>query len=246
MGYYTEDIAVVPFRLLCHAISPTMPRPAAWIVAALIRIAGKFGLRLPPTHGVGFVGSETQVEPSELPPPAIALWAPILEQLRDLGFQPLKCEIAATVGTKLLCSTVLLDSPGETLAILEWTRMPTANGMEENTPLELNSYCDGQPDIVTGVVRKIDVPMSEMLKIDSVEMISLANNRPLAERYAAHQQRCVGKKVLRLTEESALRVVRERGKLRLQEVMDWGFVRELKPAEIERLRGVDLTELNKF
>jgi hypothetical protein len=192
------------------------------------------------------VGSATQVDPSALPAPAIARWAPILEQLRDLGFQPLKCETADTVGAKLQCSTVLLDPPGETLAILEWIRMPAANGMEENTPLELNSYCDGEPDIVTGVVRKIDVAMSEMLNIDSVDLISLENNRPLAEHYATHQQRCVGKKLVRLTEENALRVVSERAQRRQQEVMDWGFLRELKPEEIERLRAVDLTELHKF
>ncbi len=246
MQYYAEDTSAVPFRLLCVALKPMMPWPAAWLVAVLIRLGGKLGFRLPLTYGVGYPDTETEIDPQELPPGAISLWAPILEQLRDLGFQPLKCERMATVGTKLHCSTVLLNQPGNTTAILEWTRMMGAKGIEENTPLEFNSYVDDAPDVVTGVVRKVDVPMSEMLQLESVEMISLENNRPLAESYQQHRQRCEGRHVLRLSEENALQVVRDRGQQRFEALLESGILCELSSAEVDRLREMDLTELHAF
>lgn len=244
--YYSEDTAKIPFKFLVHAISPMMPKPFAWITAGVIRIMGKFGKGLPPSHGTGFPDTEKVVGPEDLPAPAIARWAPLLEQLKDLGFEPLKSEIAATVGVKLSCSTTLLDAPGTTVASLVWTRMNAANGMEEITPLELNSYRDDAPDIVTGVTRKIDVPMAEMLQLDSVEMISFDDTRPLAQRYQEHQDRCQGKRVMQLNHDTALRVIRERAQQRFEGLMQQGLIRELRPEEIERLRQVDLTELHKF
>lgn len=244
--YYTEDTKNIPFRFLVHAISPMMPKPLAWVVAGTIRLFGKFGKGLPPAYGSGFPGSERVGEPGDLPASAIARWAPILEQLKDLDFEPLKCAISDTVGVKMNCSTLLLDPPGTTIAILEWSRINAANGIEEVTPLEFNSYRDDAPDIVTGVVRKIDVPMSEMLEIDSVEMISLEDNRPLAQRYQEHRDRCQGKRVLQMTFDKALEVARERAEKRFDQLLETGIIRELKPAEIEKLRHADLTELHNY
>ncbi len=244
--YFGEDTSKVPFKFLVHAISPMMPKPLAWLVAAVIRIMGKFGKGLPPAHGMGFPGTETVVGPEDIPAPAIARWAPLLEQLKDLGFEPLKCAISKSVGVKLNCSTTLLDDSGTTVAILDWSRMNAANGMEEITPLEFNSYRDDAPDIVTGVTRKIDVPMAEMLQLDSVELISLENNRPLAQRYQEHRDRCQGKRVMQLNYDSALQVVKERAQQRFEGMLQWGYLRELMPEEIDRLRQADLTELKNF
>lgn len=223
-----------------------MPKPAAWIVAALIRIAGKFGKGLPPSHGVGFPGTEKIVGPEELPAPAIARWAPALEQLRDLGFEPLKCEIAQTVGTKLNCSTTLIDELGTTTAVLEWSRMKGAKGMEEVTPLELNSYREDNPDIVTAVVRKTDIAMSEMVNIDSVDMISLENSHPIAQRYQEHLDRCQGKSVKGLTLDEALAFIHDRAEKRFAALLETGIIRELQPKEIECLSEADTTELRSF
>lgn len=241
--YYSIEISQVPFRYLCHAIGATMPRPVAWLIAAMIRLGSKVGLRLPPTYGDAFPGEEHLIDPQQLPPQAIARWAPLLEQLRDLGFEPLKTEHVPTVGGKLHYSTVLLDRPGTTMATLEWTRTSMGESFEEDVPLELNSYCDQGHDVVTGIVRKRDVPMAEVLQLDFVDMISVENNRPLAQRYREHQERQQGRRILQLTAEEALPVMRQRGEQRFNSLLAQGLLRELTAAEVEKLSQVDQSGL---
>ncbi len=244
--YYSDDSARMPFGILVKSISSQVPQPWAWLVAAEIRIRCMFGKKRRPPYGVGFPGTERVVSPSDLPAPAIARWAPILEQLRDLGFEQLKCEIAQIVGVKLSCSVTLLDRPGSTVAILEWSRLNGPGGMVEITPLELDSYREDAPDIVTGVVRKIHVPTAGMIKLDSVEMINLDNTRPLAQRYQEHRNRCQGKTVKQLTINGALEIIRDRAQTRFDGLLKSGILRELNPQEIEELRQADLTELKNF
>ncbi|MEM8944088.1 MAG: hypothetical protein AAGD11_02815 [Planctomycetota bacterium] len=244
--YYSENISKIPLPMLVQALAATMPRWIAWVLAIVVRTVDRFGKGLPPSHGVGFVGTEKVVGVDAIPAPAIARWAPLLEQLRDLGFEPIKCELAETVGTKLNCSTTLLDKLGTTTAIVEWSRMKGSAGMEEITPIELNSYRENAADIVTGIVRKIDVPMASMFEVDGVDMISLENNCPLAQRYQEHRDRCHDRQLMRLDTESALKVVHDRAQRRFAALLKTGFLRELTAEEITELRNADLTELYDF
>ncbi len=155
--YYVEELTAVPFGTMRRSLATAVPEPVAFALAAFFRMRGLLGWPLKPTHAVGGVGSELVVEADGLPPRAVSRWAPIIEQLRDLGFSPLKCSLGDVIGAKEQASIVLLDEPGSTIATLEWIRMRGGEGVAEKTPLEFNSYADRDPEIMTGFVPREDL-----------------------------------------------------------------------------------------
>lgn len=241
--YYTENLAKIRYKHLKQALAPTAG-PLAGLMAGGLRLAFMAGVRLPAAHGDGFPGSERTIDPAELPSAAVAKWAPILEQLRDLGFEPLRTCQDQTVGAKLHFGTTLYNPTGNAVAILEWTRMAGAGGFEENTPLELNAYIDGGPDIVTGVVRRQDIAMADLVQIESAEIVSFDNRRPLGELYAQHRERCAGKDVIAVGEENVEALVDARARQRFDELLQSGLLRELSPDEVKRLAAADVGELH--
>ncbi|TWT78213.1 hypothetical protein Pla123a_10030 [Posidoniimonas polymericola] len=240
--YYAEDISKVPYKLLRGALAKQLGIVAG-PVAFAFRLAGRFGLRLPPNCGVGFPGTDVEVDPSELPAAAVAKWAPLLEQLADLGFEPLRVRKSRVVGMKLQYAATLYQPRHGCVAILEWMRMQGAEGLEENTPLEFDSYCERGPDVMTGMVRREDVPLGAMFQLADVEIENHDNRGPLAERLARHRERCRGRDVIPLHADNVGPLIDDRANRRFGALMESGLLRELSEQEVERLRSIDTTGL---
>ena len=71
--------------------------------------------------------------------------------------------------------------------------MRGAEGLEERTPLELNSYADDDPEVMTGAVPEQELPMSELLQLDFVDTLMLAGHLPLKDIYKQHLARTRGR-----------------------------------------------------
>lgn len=242
--YYTENLAKIPFRLSYALFKHSMPAPLALVIATWLWVYDRLGFRVAPQHGVAFYGSEYPIDPSELPGKAVAKWAPLLEQFRDLGFIPLRTQRTPTIGAKLHYSTSLLHEGSSTVAVLEWIRLPGAGGFEESTTVELSTYPETGPDIVTGIAPAATALLSDMYDLESAEVVCLEDTRPLSESYQAHLERRNGRRCVAMTEDDALAEMEVRDKRRFTELIAKEYLRELTAEEIARLEQADVGDLH--
>ncbi|NUQ63342.1 MAG: hypothetical protein HUU20_12755 [Pirellulales bacterium] len=238
--YYTEEITAVGYRTLLKGFSAVAPAPLALALAAFFRLRGLLRWPLKPMYASGGVGSEREVARDGLPPRALSRWAPIIEQLADLGFSPLRYSLADVIGQKQQAAALFLDGPGSTIATLEWIRMRGGQGIEEKTPLELNSYAREDPEIMTASVAKEDLMLGDLLQLDFVDTLLLPNHVRLDEVYRRHLARTEGRFFYRMTPEAALKEHRARTQRRFSWALEQGFVRPLTPAEVSRVRELQL------
>lgn len=239
-GYFAEEITAVPFGTMRRSLATAVPEPIASLLAAFFRMRGVLGWPLKASYAVGGVGSELVVEPDILPPRAISRWAPIIEQLRDLGFTPLKYSIGDVIGEKEQASIVFLDEPGTTIATTDWIRMRGGEGIAEKTPLEFNSYAEDDPEIMTGFVPKEDLALAGMLTLDFVDSAMFPNHLPLGDVYRRHLARTESRPFYQMTHETALSEHRKRSERRFSWAVEQGLLRPLDPAEVARLQEMKL------
>lgn len=234
--YYAEELTAVPFGAMSKSLSTMLPGPVAFAFAAFFKLRGLMGWPLKPTYAVGGLDSEREVTYDGLPPQALSRWAPILEDLRDCGFQPLRYTIGDTIGEKEQAAACFLDGSGSTIATLEWMRMRGGEGIEERTPLEFNSYADADPEIMTGLVTRQEMALADMLRLDFVDLLILPDDHRPLEVYQRHSRRTQGRSFYQMTPEAALMEHKKRTERRFQWAFDKGLLRLLKPNEIARLR----------
>lgn len=234
--YFAEEITAVPFRALRKSLSTVVPVPLAFVLAAFFRVRGILRWPLKPTYAVGGVGTEQEVGHEALPAQALSRWAPILEELRDLGFSPLKYSLADVIGEKQQAAAVFVDGPGSTIATLEWIRMRGGEGIEEKTPFEFNSYAHADPEVMTGSVTKEDMALSDMLKLEFVDLLVLPNHHRPSEIYQRHLDRIRGRSFYQMTPEAALMEHRKRTERRFQWALDAGLLRPLSSSEVSYVK----------
>jgi hypothetical protein len=168
------------------------------------------------------------------------LWAPILEQLRDLGFTPLEFRLADTIGEKQQAIALFLDRPGSTIATLEWVRMRGGEGLVEKTPLEFNSYAAEDPEIMTACVAAEDLALVDMLQLEFIDVLVLANTLRLERVYRRHLGRREGRTCYCMAAEAALEEHRTRSQRRFAWAMEQGLLRPLSSKELARVRQLKL------
>jgi hypothetical protein len=241
--YFAEEITAVPFKILARSLASAAPAAVAYPLAAFFRLRGMINWPLQPMYAVGELGSERLVERNELPPRALSRLAPLFKQLDELGFLPLKYAIGDIIGEKQHIAAVFLDPSQMTLATLEWLRMRGAEGLEEKTPYEFNSYADRDPEIMTGAMNKEDLVLADMLTLEFVETELLSNEIPLDQVYQRHQVRIRSRTFYRMTPEAALREHEQRTARRFSWAVEQGLMRPLSERETERLSGKHFPDL---
>lgn len=227
---------MVPFKLLARAMSNAAPAPLAYLLAAFFRLRGLMKWPLQPMYAVGEHGSERTVQRDEMPGRALARWAPITEQLEDLGFRALKYQIADVIGEKEQVAALFLDASGTTVATLEWLRMRGADGFEERSPLEFNSYGDDDPEVMTAAMTDEDLVLADMLQLEFVDSVLLSNRTPIRQLYERHEARVQRRSVYQMTPDAALEEHEKRSERRFSWVVRRGLLRPLRQAEVEMLK----------
>jgi hypothetical protein len=238
--YYTDEITAVPFGTMRRIMAAQIPVPLAFVLAAFFRFRRLLRWPLKPMYGAGGVDSGRVVASDALPPRAVSRWAPIMEQLGDLGFSPLKYTIADVIGVKQQAVALLLDGSGGTLATVEWIRMRGAEGIEERSPVEFDSYADDDPEIMTASLRREDLVMGDLLQLDFVDSLLLPDHLSLEEVYRRHLARTQGRSIYQMAPEYALEENKKRAERRFRWTLEKGIMRPLTDAEVTRLRDVRL------
>jgi hypothetical protein len=235
--YYAEEITAVPFKVLAQSLSSVAPAVVAYPLAAFFRLRGMMNWPLQPMYATGELGSERIVERNELPARALSRLAFLFQQVDALGFVALKYAIADIIGEKEHVAAVFLDPAQMTLATLEWLRMRGANGLEEKTPYEFNSYGDQDPEIMTGAMNKEDLVLADMLTLSFVDTELQSNEVPFEQVYQRHQVRIRSRNFYQMTPEAARQEHEKRTARRFAWALEEGLMRPLRPREIERLRS---------
>lgn len=234
--YYAEEITAIPYRTLRKGLSAKVPAPLAFALAGFFRLRGILRWPLRPAYAVGGPGSGRDVVRDALPPHALSRWAPIIEQLGDLGFSPLKYSIADVIGEKQQATAFFLDAPGSTIATVEWIRMRGGEGIDEKAPLEFNSYADDDPEIMTASVVEEDIAFSDLLNLEFVDVLVLPNHLRLKEIYHRHLARATGRSFYRMHPETALKEHRTRNERRFRWALQQGLLRPLTSEEVSQVR----------
>ena len=236
--YFTEDPTILGFHKLYKMMNRELPRPVAFIVASILRVRGFAGWPLQAMDAFGPVGSDASITFDQIPAPAMAAWAPVIEQLRDLKFEPIQFAIANVIGRKRKMESLWIDVAGTTLATLEWTRMPGAHGIEENVHVELNSYGSDDPEITTMWLSPKHLLEFDLFDLPFVEIQSVSNRKPLRIAFEMHLDRIVGRDFQLLTNENDVAEHLLRSKRRFDALLKQGLLRRISPQEIHRLTPV--------
>ncbi|MCA9241383.1 MAG: hypothetical protein KDA37_14340 [Planctomycetales bacterium] len=180
-----------------------------------------------------------EVQPADLPSSATDAWRPLLQQLEELGFQRLRLVRPRNIGLKLSYALTLYHDDGDSVATLTWLRLPGEDGVVESSLIELNTYCEDDPDIVTGVVEMQHMAVSDIVRIHGVEIENHDIRRPLSDIYARHLERCAGRKVCPVDASSIASLFDDRSRRRFQQLLEAGSIRELSQAEADVVLGWD-------
>jgi hypothetical protein len=226
LNYYAEEMTAIPFGLLKRMFAQFLPRPVAWGLAAYFRMRGLLRWTPRPTYGIGGVGSAREVPKDQLPSSAISMWAPILEQLTDLGFRHLSYRVGDDIGKKESACAMLLDPTQSVFAIVEWV---CVEGVDDQCPIEFDSYFEDDPDVMTGAMPEQNLALADAFDLDFVDTIRI-------ERlYKRHLRRIGQRRPLCFAAETAVAENDDRSRRRFDAMVKKRMLRELKPREIERI-----------
>ena len=242
--YYCDEHTAVPLRIMARGLSQTLPTPFAYLMAAYIRFRGRMKWYFPPICAMKAVFDTKVVSPEQLSPRAWSKWAPYLEQLRDLHFTPIAHRLPDVIGAREQCTVLLLHADGKTVGTLEWMRNPGTNGPQEDVSLELNSYADQDPDILTGAINPVHLAYAEILNLTLVDSCFMSNQTPIRKLFELHKQRVGNRAMTTLDHESAQTEHIRRAKRRFEWMLKTGFVRLLTPREVEAVRMCTLNSQN--
>ena len=241
--YYAEELSALPYWPLAKCMANSIPFPLAVAIAGVIRLRGLANWPLQPSYAKGPPGSARTVDAGQVPRKTAKSWAPLMEQLTALGFRPLIYAMTDVIGAYESASTILLDTSGTTLVVLEWIRMPGAKGVDEQTPFEFQSVSKADPQISTVIVKKEFIVLADALIPDYMLAKVIGDQMPVAEAYRLHQERIRLESPLAMTPESALKEHRERSRRFFDCMLQRKIIRKLTPAEIAavRMKRIPLT-----
>lgn len=244
--YYGEFIDSIPFGAFVNLLSHNIPRPIAWSIVAWLRLKYWCGRPTLPTAATGAIGSAIKLPQEDMPKRAMSRWAAKLEQLSDLGFQPIEFCVEVHIGAKESTSALFLDSPKTTFVSLEWFRMPGAEGIEERTTVEFNSLLqldiqkppvlDSDPviaEVTTLLSRKDESALQEAFTVEGVDQEFLIDTTPLRKAYETHCRRLQAYDPRSIELTAASEAYRELETKRLEWMLFKGYLRKLTPKQIE-------------
>ncbi len=237
--FYTEEPTGLSFDRLYKAMNRELPWPIAYVVALVLRGRGLIGWPLQPMDAFGPVGSEMRISFEQIPPTAMSAWAPVIEQLRDLKFEPIEFAIADMIGQKRKVESLWIDEVGTTLVTLEWMRMPGATGVEENVAVEFNSYGLDDPEITTMWLSPKHMFDFDLFDLPFVEIEQESSRKPLSDAYQRHLSRITRRDFQYLTDENDVAEHLQRSERRFQALLDQGLLRRISQQEIDRLAQIE-------
>ncbi|MGI9471505.1 MAG: hypothetical protein ACR2NZ_08240 [Rubripirellula sp.] len=234
--YYGEVLDSIPFSMTVDLMKRMLPSPLAYGIAGYFRLKYWIGLPSKPRYAFGPVSASQATEKEQMPARAMSRWAGKIERLRDLGFHECAFAVPDLIGAKESAGALLLDDQGSTFAVLEYHRMQGANGVEEQTVLEFNSYLANGSEFMTAMVAEEHLVLADAFPIDFVDQDFLADSVSIRKGYEHHLERMRQFQPMTFRSEEASVEQRKHNQKRFDALLAMGVIRKLSPREIDHVR----------
>lgn len=168
---------------------------------------------------------------ADMPSQALSRWAPIIEQLENLGFEICGRIRSDTIGSKTEATIFLRDASGQTIASIIWMQI----GSIEQTLLAMTSYLHEGIEIAT-----LALPPDQQLMLNSIaapymQAVALSHHTLPRKLFQAHTERPEVAKAIVFTADTFLPYYRDRRKEFFDYSLGKGTLRQLRPNEVRRL-----------
>ncbi len=195
-----------PLPLHGHGIKRFDTAWLAKLISSWYRFRHIVGWSLPTNYGMADTSRTRIVQRHEFYPEAAATWAPMLEQLHDLRFQLMQYRLPELIGTREQCSCLLLHDSARLSQRLSGKMRYTASSSEKFATLELNSYPEDDPEVLTAALNPEHLIYSEAFKLSFIDSLYLSNQQPLRKVFANHERRLVHRPIKALDQADAISV----------------------------------------
>lgn len=231
--YFVEDTESLPFATSVKLYESHLPRWAAAWLAGWLRFRKLIGLPVRPLYAARWSPQVQWQTREAMPAQALSRWAPILEQLLDLGFEPCGWVSSDTIGCKAESHAFLLNEAGRTLATILWVRI----GDTEQTTPSFTSYGADGSEFVTAALPEDQLLLVKTLMPDYITMVSAPSRTPVGDLYRLHAERAERAASIPLTMHSfAWHYERQRLKL-FEHSCAKGSIRHLSDREVRALKA---------
>lgn len=238
--YYTEVLDSIPFHMMVELMKRVLPAPVALGVAGFFRLKHVLGFPSKPQYAFGDVSTQSRLPKHEIPGRVLARWAGKMERLHDLGFQECAFAIPDMIGAKESAGALFIDEPGSTLATLEYHRMVGAQGIEEQTPLEFNSFLIDGSEIMTAMLAEEHLVLANAFPLDFVDQEYLPNTDSIRKVYAHHCERIRQQSERVIPRELAASEQLACNQRRFEAMLSKGVIRKISPREVASVREKQL------
>jgi hypothetical protein len=143
--------------------------------------------------------------------------------------------MADVIGAKEAVVALFLDSAGSTFAMLQWMKMQGAK-LEEQSPLEFNSFCHADPEIMTGMVHEEHLILAGVFQLDFVDQLIVSKELGVRRVYQQHLERIQRRSPIQFSLDQATYEFNKHGQRRFEWLLQRGFLRRLSERDINRVR----------
>lgn len=229
--YYTEDPESLPYDINVAVYAQHVP----WILAVTVvrwrRFRRWIGRPVPQTSASRWHELIEWHSHADMPAQALSRWAPIIEQLEDLGFEIVGRIRSDTIGQKTEATIFLLDRSGQTVATIIWMQI----GDIQQTQLTMTSYLHDGTEIATLALPPVQQIMLESIAPAYMQTHAMSHRTSPQKLFHTHRQRTQVSEAVVFTPETFLPFYQKQRKTFFEHSCQKGTLRKLHPREVRSL-----------
>ena len=229
--YYAEDPESLPYEVNVALYARHLPRFIAVCLARWLRLRRWLGRPAAPMSASRWHELTAWYSHDDMPSEALSRWAPMIEQLEDLGFEICGRVLSDTIGKKTEATIFLLDKSGTTLATIIWLQIGTV----KQTQLTMTSYLSDGSEIATLALPADQQQMLQSLAAPYMRAVSMSHRTSPRKLYQTHTERPEVVGAIVFTKDNFLPYYRIQRKKFFDHSLNKGSLRQLRPNEVRRL-----------
>lgn len=229
--YYTEDPESLPYNINVALYAHHIPRIIAIIVVRWRRFRRWIGRPVLQASASRWHERIDWHSHADMPAQALSRWAPIIEQLEDLGFEIVGRILSDTIGTKTEATIFLLDRSGQTVATIIWMQI----GDIQQTQLTMTSYLHDGTEIATLALPPDQQIMLEYIAPAYMLTQSMSHRTSPKKLFHTHGQRTQVSEAVVFTPNTFLPFYQKQRKTFFEHSCQKGTLRQLHPKEVRFL-----------
>ncbi|MCA9050873.1 MAG: hypothetical protein KDA89_19180 [Planctomycetaceae bacterium] len=229
--YYAEDPESLPWDVNVSLYAQHLPRIIAACLAGWLRFRRWLGFPVTPLSASRWHELTAWHSHEDMPSQALSRWAPVIEQLEDLGFTICGRIRSDTIGPKTEATIFLLDESGRTVATIVWLKV----GSIQQTTLSMTSYLQDGIEIATLALPPDQQQMLEFMAPPYMQAVAVSHRTSPRQQFQTHTKRPDVARAIAFTADTFLPYYRIRRKEFFESSLNKRTIRPLSPREIRRL-----------